>query len=173
MRIAALLALLAASPAQAAPCVPMAHFWSPALFARYPALPRKGPWRAPDVRRGEAHLYRTSLRRYSQGEPDFAGQFKIVENGCGTGAICPIFVDRSTGQVSFRPEMRVVTWMSGDMGTDHERLIHRRDSRLLVLVGARNEDDKTAGVSLYDWHASGPRLVRFVAQNRLCEERAQ
>ena len=168
---AALLLAVVVGPAQAS-CIPIARFQSPALFARYPAPAITGPWRAPDVRRGEAHAFRTTLRRYGQGEPGFAGRYTVVENGCGAGAICPAFVDRSTGRVSFVPALRVVTWLSGDLGDDHERLTYRRDSRLLVVVGARNERAATAGVSLYDWRGGGPRLIRFVAQRKLCRRSA-
>lgn len=166
---AALALLLAsmAAPVQAT-CIPVASFQSSAVFARYPVAAAHGPWRMPDVRRGEAHLYRTSLRDFGQGEPDFAGRFKVVENGCGAGAICPIFVDRLSGRVTFVPDLRVVTWMPGDLDSSHERLAFSRDSRLLVVTGARNEVEATAGVSLYDWRGGAPRLVRFVPQARLC-----
>jgi hypothetical protein len=168
----ATLALAAAwgGPAHAG-CVRIAHLWSPAVFARYPAATVKGPWRQPDVRRGEPHRFRTMVRLLGQGEPDFAGRYKVAKIGCGAGAACPAFVDRASGKVAFPPALRVLGILPVDLGAS-KTLTYRRDSRLLVLVGMRNEDERTAGASLFEWRGNRPHLIRFVPHRQLCVEEA-
>ena len=67
------------------------------------------------------------------------------------------------------PTLRVLSYMPVDLGAS-TRLTCHRDSRLMVLVGTRNEDERTAGVSLYEWREQGPRLIRFVPERQLCGE---
>jgi hypothetical protein len=153
-------------------CIPVARFLSPATFRHYPAKAAHGPWHAPDVRHGTAHLYRTRLREASRGQPDFAGRYKIVSIGCGAGTVCPAIVNKATGQVHFVPAFRSVGWVLSDFtgAKKVERLNYRRDSRLLVILGMRNETERTGGVTLYDWRDGRPHLVRFVPAARLCQE---
>ncbi|MET0308848.1 MAG: hypothetical protein ABW023_09095 [Sphingomonas sp.] len=172
--IAQLLALAALVPQPAGDCISVAQLLSSAGFRHYPAKASRGPWRAPDVRRGTARLFRTRLREDSRGAPDFAGHYKIVQIGCGAGTVCPAIVDKATGHVDFVPAFRSVGWVLSDFAGagDIERLTYRRNSRLLVLFGMRNEDERTSGVTLYDWRAGKPHLVRFVPAERLCQEDA-
>lgn len=170
-----LASLLAAIPSSAAPCLKVADLLANAPFARYPAKHLAGPWHAPDVSRGTAHLFRTRLREDSRGAPDFAGRFKMVAIGCGAGAVCPAIVDKGSGRVAFVPEFRSVSWLFSDVaGADSvDRLTYRRNSRLLVLFGARNEEERSGGVTFYDWRGGRPHLVRFVPEERLCLEEAK
>lgn len=171
-----LVAVLAPLPAMAADaCISVRSLVSPAVFARYPASAVRGPWRAPDVRKGDAHLFRTRLREDSRGSPDFAGRYKLVQIGCGAGTLCPAVVDKLSGQVIWAPQFRSVGWMFSDFrdADDVERLTYRRNSRLLVIFGARNEDERYAGVSYYDWRGGKAHLVRFVPAERLCAEEAK
>jgi hypothetical protein len=170
--VVALMTLLAAAiPMQAAArtrvCTSVDSLVSDATFRAYPASSESGRWRSPDVSRGEAHAYRTVLRAEGTGPPDFAGHFRVVRIGCGAGSFCPAFVDRSTGHVTFAPELRVISWMPGDpVGPD--RLVYRRDSRLLIVLAVRNENEHTAGATLYDWVGGRFRLLRFIPRSRLC-----
>lgn len=166
-RLAVFVSALACASSAQASCIPIETFWSPALFARYPVKSSQGPWRVPNVLGGEAHRFRTMVNRYGQGEPDFAGHYRILSLGCGTGSDCPIFVDRASGRVAFSPVLRVASLMPVDLGASR-RLTYRRDSRLLVLIGVRDEDEKTAGASLFEWRAGGLHLIRFVPRRRLC-----
>src|SRR5207253_2065862 len=122
-----------------------------APFDKYPARTVTRSWRVPDVRRGDAHLYRTALRGASAGPPDFAGIYRLVRLGCGAGSACPAFVNSETARVTFARELRVVSWMPNDLAPDDrsapERLTYRKDSRLLVVLGVRNEDARTSGTS--------------------------
>lgn len=169
----ALAATLAAPVRAVAPgrCVAIEDVATHVPFARYPAAASAHRWRGPEVRRGEAHLFRTVLREGSVGPPNFAGHYTVVEIGCGAGATCPAFVDRTTGRVRFAPGLRVVVELGGRIpaaGRDHQRLTYRRDSRLLVATGMPNEVESDAGVHLYDWHGGRLSLVRFVPAAALC-----
>jgi hypothetical protein len=146
------------------------------MFRRYPADANwRGRWRAPDVRFGEARRYRTNLRAEGAGPPDFAGRYKVVNHGCGAGMICPLFVNLETGAVRYVPALQSVEWnyeigdnVGKEIGIEDTRLVFRRDSRLLVALGTRNETKQLAGMTLYEWRDGGPRLVRFVPQRKLC-----
>lgn len=173
----ALASVILALPAEAASrdCVPVKQLLSTHAFQRYPAGSAHGPWRMPNVQQGTAHLFRTSIRADARGAPDFAGRYKVIQLGCGAGTVCPAFVDRVSGNVVFVPEFRNVSWVLSDFAgaKEVERLTYRRDSRLLVIFGSRNEDERTAGLSLYDWRAGRPHLVRFVPATKLCRENAK
>ena len=170
----ALIAAASSSQVAAAtkPCLSVATLIARAPFDRYPAHLSKGPWRAPDVRRGDAHLYRTLLRTEGSGSPDFAGHLKLVRIGCGAGTMCLAFIDRTSGQVTFAPTLRSVSWLYVDLiplgSPDLKRLTYRNDSTLLVVFGVRNEEDKTGGVTMCNWKNGAPHLVRFVPQRKLC-----
>lgn len=157
--------------APAATCVNLSDLVSPVAFARYPAEhATSATWRGPDVTRGRAHLYRTMLRENVSGTPDFAGHYTVVHIGCGAGLACPAFVDRRTGRVFFPPAIRSVYFLPADTepagATDP--LTYQADSRLLVILGARNEEDRTSGVTQYDWRDGNPRQLRFVPEASLC-----
>jgi hypothetical protein len=145
---------------------------SASRFRAYPVLIKASPpWRTPDVRRGEAHRVRTALRQQGKGPPDFAGYVKVVWIGCGTGSVCPAFVDLKAGRAIFPPALKVVSesFAIRDVpGIDDLRLIYRPDSRLLAVVGVRNEDNRLEGVYLYDWNDGQPKLIRSVPIRALC-----
>lgn len=180
MGLAAL--LLAGAPAvqseatTAPPCIPVAGLISPAAFRKYPAGPLlRGPWRRPDVRRGVAHRYRTVLREEGVGPPDFAGHLKVVSHGCGAGLTCPLFVDLKTGKVLYLPALGSVAQpydVADVPGIDDLRLVHRADSRLLVAVGARNESERLAGATMFEWRGDRLHLRRFIPDKALCLDSA-
>ncbi|WP_448662708.1 hypothetical protein ACG3SL_18955 [Sphingomonas sp. CJ20] len=167
-------------PASARPtarhCLSAASLFSPDAFGRYPAdADWRGVRRAPDVRRGNAHLYRTLIRQNARSAPDFAGHYKIVRAGCGAGMICPLILDLKTGRVWQIPGLKSVEWgysrardVERETGFEDSRLVYRRDSRLLVALGTRNEDPKLAGAIQYEWTDRGPQLLRSVPDSQLC-----
>jgi hypothetical protein len=166
--------MLAASSVEAEPCrATLAELTSDAMFARYPAkVSNRQIWRAPDVRTGQAHLFRTVLRTEGTSSPDFAGHYLIVRIGCGAGTICPAFLDRANGHVSFPSGLRSFSTLPLDFGPDdaefHDYLTYRLDSRLLVVLSNRNEDERTTGATLYDWRDDKLHLIRFIPKGALC-----
>ena len=158
-------------PTSSAACVKLSGLVSTAAFRRYAVHPAaQAVWRGVDVRKGQAHLFRTALRSQAVGLPNFAGHYTVARLGCGSGTVCPAFIDRANGHVLFLPAMKSVFALEGNEtpATGYDRLAYRRDSQLLVLLGAGNEDMRTSGVSLYRWNEGKPSLIRFVPEPSLC-----
>jgi hypothetical protein len=87
---------------------------------------------------------------------------------------CPFFVDLQTGKVTFDASLQSVNWNDAipDLpGIQDPRLIYRADSRLLAVVGIRNEDLRTSGISLFEWRVTGLNLIRYVPDSALCHYR--
>jgi hypothetical protein len=99
-----------------------------------------------------ARAYRTVLRRAISEGPDFAGHYKVAGWGCGTACGVFVVVNLATGRVII-PESFGSVYDDGFDGTgflpDSERLEgpvrYRRDSRLLVVLGAIDEDESRQG----------------------------
>ena len=118
---------------------------------------------------GDAHEFRTVIRREAASGPNFAGRYTIVRIGCGAGNVCPAIVDAGNGRVFFPPMTRVVSQLPFDAPVhDLERLNHRLDSRLLVVIGSLNEEPATAGFHELEWRGDQLRRVRFVPYAELC-----
>jgi hypothetical protein len=164
--------LPAARPRGGPHCTAVAQLVAMERLRQFRVRPSAGPWRSPDVSHGNAHAYRTVLKREGALPPDFAGHIRVVRIGCGAGSVCPAFADRSNGRVTFDPRLAVVSWMTEEPGVrqpaNSERLNYRRDSSLLVVLGVRNEEERTSGATLYRWTAGALHLVRFVPRNGLC-----
>ena len=74
--------------------------------------------------------------------------------GCGADCTQFAIVDGRNGEVLFDDEVRKVAdapWNPFD------RLTVRPDSRLVMLSGAPNQDDRRNGVAFYAW--TGDRLI--------------
>jgi hypothetical protein len=102
---------------------------------------------SPGVSSGQAHRYRTLLRREGSKPPNFAGSYRIVIWGCGTCCNEFAIVNSRTGDVFF-PSFIVACRTpieSDDVGIDF-----KANSRLLIITGARNE--KGGGRYFYEWN---------------------
>ena len=142
------------------------------VFARYPTKTPayKGTPVPPDVRTGEAHTYRTVIRDEAKAGPNFAGHFTIVRIGCGAATNCIAIVNAKTGQVHFSPKLKAATALLMDTGKARlATLNYTLDSRLLILAGEPNEDEKRAGMSYYLWDSGKLSLIHFVPAATLCE----
>jgi hypothetical protein len=172
--------LLALSSATAAPAdppqipvcsAPFGRLLADSVFRAYPVreAPRRTKWAAPSVKTGQARLYRTVIREEAKLGPDFAGHYKLVRIGCGAATVCVAMLDAATGKVSFPPKLKSATALLFDTGRiDVEILNYRRNSRLLIVAGSPNEDERRTGLSYYLWSAGELRLVRFVPAATLC-----
>jgi len=172
-----LLGSSAASARQGIPVcrAPFGRLLGDAVFRRYPAAPLPASTRLlpPDVRSGQARRYRTLLREDVRGAPDFAGHYALVRIGCGAATVCVAIADRLTGKVFFPPNLRSATALIYDTGKrDVSQLAYRRDSRLLIVAGSPNEDERSAGLSYYLWEAHRLKRIRFVPVRALCGSRS-
>ena len=180
--MAALLALMigsggSASAQDEAPCcstpcqAKFDQLLSDQVFRHYPAPQHASARRpaAPDVRRGDARLYRTVIRREARTGPNFAGYFTIIRIGCGAGVVCLAIADANTGKVFFPTELNSVAHLSEYEGGDDIRLNYRRNSQLLIIIGTRNEAPETTGMTSYVWRSGRLHLLRFVPVGELCK----
>ena len=141
------------------------------VFAHYPARKAIRELRpaSPDVRTGQAHLYRTVIREEAKSGPNFAGHYTLVPIGCGAATSCLAIVDAITGAVYFPTNLRSATALLMDTGKDDvQRLNYKLESRLLIVAGEPKEDEERAGLSYYLWGGGKLTLVRFLPAAKFC-----
>ena len=69
-------------------------------FSRYPAEKAiQEPYAEPMIVSPEAKHFRTVIRNGAQGEPDFAGRFRVVQWGCGSNCHLYALIDKKNGSV--------------------------------------------------------------------------
>ncbi|KAE8758700.1 MULTISPECIES: hypothetical protein [Paraburkholderia] len=78
--------------------------------------------------------YATRIREASRQKPNFAGHYVLASWGCGASCVSTVAIDAKTGRVTWLP-FTVCCW---DVDVQ-EPIEFRRDSRLLVVHGSRNE----------------------------------
>lgn len=107
----------------------------------------------------QARRYRTAIRGAAREPANFAGHFRVVTWGCGTDCRGFAILDRQTG-VAYTPPG--IDYVAGAPGNDEERVDFRRDSRLLVLNGLINDNEKLEAKHLYLWGGHQLTLLRRV-----------
>ena len=78
--------------------------------------------------------YATRIREASRQKPNFAGHYVLASWGCGASCVSSVAIDAKTGRVTWLP-FTVCCWDVHVQGP----IEFRRDSRLLVVHGSRNE----------------------------------
>jgi hypothetical protein len=143
-------------------------------FATFPAPVDAQRAPAPVVlSSAEARRYRTMLREGAAKGPNFAGHYTIVEWGCGSACVDWAIVDARSGRVFFFKMLRAVSGAHVDFGksadtADDDLLRYRRDSKLLIILGAPNEDEKREGIGFYRWDHDRLDQLSFVPRAKLC-----
>lgn len=174
-----------ASRAAAAPCLSVADEIAKApKFSDYPVPPPR-PFKParPDTNPRDAHQFRSALGEAAKQGPNFAGRYTIAGWGCGTSCLDWGVIDARTGKVTFDKARRVVLdlaseWKSNDdaiaryhaqgSDADFDLLAFRKDSALLVVLGAPGEDEARAGLTWLRWTGRRFEQVRFTPQSALC-----
>jgi hypothetical protein len=82
----------------------------------------------------QSRQYRTAIREAAKGTVNFAGHYIFATWGCGAGCVMAAAIDTVTGRVSSLP-FTVSDWPLDVT----EPLSWRADSRLLIVLGSRNE----------------------------------
>jgi hypothetical protein len=105
--------------------------------------------------------YRTQLRIAARQPPNFAGHYVVALWGCGMECAMGAAIDVRSGHVTWLPGT-VCCWLSGPDATapDAEPVRYRRDSRLLILTGLRNEHEGDWGEHYYT--IDGKRVVKLL-----------
>lgn len=174
-RIAIAALLLWATPAVASDClIHLADVPAPPRFVEFPAA-RGRPYTpaVPVLGSARARRFRTVLRDGAAARPNFAGHFTVVAWGCGASCTTAAIVDARTGNVSFPDALRAISAVhvadpADPLVSGYNSLRFRRDSRLLIVLGAPGEDDARDGVSYLAWRGTAMRLLRFVPRDRMC-----
>jgi hypothetical protein len=121
-----------------------------------------------------AREFRSQLRAAASGGPNFAGHYNIARWGCGAGCLMWGLIDERTGQVHFEPAIESIDAYAVDFDApDAASLNFRRDSRLLIILGAPNEDEARNGASFYVWNGRSFRLLKFVPASQACRPQAE
>lgn len=130
-------------------------------FREYPAVPSTSR-HAPLVAHGQAHTYRTEIRRQMSAGANFGGHFVLIQIGCGAGCTLIAVGDEQTGVVTFPPNLRLISW--ADWWHEPAGAEFREDSRLLIVHGRAGAEDAPTGISYYEWRDGKFALITFVAQ---------
>jgi hypothetical protein len=106
--------------------------------------------------------FRTRLREAARERPNFAGRYVVAAWGCGAGCRTGAVIDAGTGRVYRLPHHATLDY---DAGLDFEPVRFRRDSRLLIIFGARDEapdTDADFGTHYYVFERGRFRQIHFV-----------
>jgi hypothetical protein len=114
-----------------------------------------------------ARMFRTRIRTGAAEGPNFAGHYTIVGWGCGTSCTYWAIVDAISGAVFFAPDARVIAHNH----VDGDELSFRRDSRLLITVGAPDEDESREGIAFYVWNDRSLDKLAFISRAAVCAAR--
>jgi hypothetical protein len=129
------------------------------------AAPRAGKPPPLKLKSPEARRYATQLKRAYQSGPVFAGTYRLAAWNCGAGCTQFAMIDARSGEVRFDEEVRTVADAAWN---PFERLNFRPDSRLLMISGAPNEDERRNGVAFYDWDGERLILLKRYRYDQVC-----
>jgi hypothetical protein len=141
--------------------------FDPPTFERYLSEPVTQTPSAVDLTsHPNARRYRTVLRTQAAKGSNFAGHYTVAGWGCGTSCVQFAIIDTLTGRVYFPPHILSVSSDHVDMTKDEPAspfysLRYRTNSRLLVIVGALNDDDTREGIGYYEWTGMALKRVRW------------
>jgi hypothetical protein len=122
-----------------------------------------------------ARRYRTVFRQQVQKGPNFAGHYRVVVWGCGSSCASFAVVNLKTGRVldvEGAHSMSGVDFEVGDFltGTDSEDTTfrYRKDSKLLIAIGAPDEDAARGGVFYYLLGDERLKVIHFTPAKKTC-----
>lgn len=120
----------------------------------------------------DAITYKTQLRRWNREKVNFAGHYILATWGCGTECIQFMLIDAKTGKIYHPDSLSVIAgynlqdefYEADSILGGSGFLYFRKESELLILVGAPNEEEERRGISYYRWHGSRFELLKFIAK---------
>ena len=151
---------------------------NPPAFDHYPAKRVSGqPSKVDLASHPLAHRYRTMLRTQAREGANFAGHYAIAGWGCGSSCLQFAIIDSTTGKVYFPPDIVSVSTVHVDeTPTEPEPtfngLRYSASSRLLIVLGAANEDASREGIAYYEWTGKALERIRWFKSEKTdwCEE---
>ncbi len=130
------------------------RFESYPVAEKFNGKPAKVKLDSPDAR-----LYRIKLRENATNGVNFAGHFILATWGCGSDCVSLAVIDARTGKVYFDPSLESVGGFGYALG--EQRVQFRRNSRLLITVGAPN-DKGYVGRRYWVWKSNRFKLIRAI-----------
>ena len=114
-----------------------------------------------------SRMFRTVIREGAREGANFAGHYKVVTWGCGTGCVSLAIVDGRTGRVFFPANLLFmesdnIAYEEFGPADDSELLKLRLNSRLLVVIGGIDGNPALRGISYFVWQHDQLRRIRFV-----------
>jgi len=123
-----------------------------------------------------AKTYRTVLRQEITKGPNYAGHYRVAFWGCGSSCAMFAVVDLKTGSVITAREFTSVSgvhlaaddFLKGT-ASDGWGFRYKKDSSLLVVVGAPDENESRSGAYYFLIQGDGLRLVHTTSVNKNCK----
>lgn len=123
-----------------------------------------------------ARIFRTMLRLGAKEGPNFAGHFTIIGWGCGSSCLDFAIVDAKNGAVWFPPFGGIsavhLDTGEGEVQPAYLQLRYERDSSMLVVLGALNDDAATEGIFYFRWDGKRLHMLRRAMSKKEGCERA-
>lgn len=116
-------------------------------FSDFPSTAKYRGKNAPVKILAKDRMFRTRLKEASEKKPNFAGHYIFTTWGCGFECVMGAVIDANTGEVIPLP-FTVCCWGS-ETGEDFKPVEFRRDSKLVIFSGARNEQEGDNGRHFY------------------------
>ena len=124
----------------------------------------------------DAPRFRTVLSNGAKLGPNFASSYTIVAWGCGTSCLDLMVVDARSGKVYSTPDITAIstiyvadsTGHTAGMNDEFTGLRFRRDSSLLVVLGAAGANERGNGAAFYYWTGLNFSLLKFIPRSQAC-----
>lgn len=139
-------------------------------YKQFPAELYTGKMATPKPATKAAKEVKTQIEDGMTARPNFAGRYVITTWSCGTSCLQFAIVNAETGAV-YLPPFYVASGMNvgQEKLRDELPLQFKPDSRLLVVVGSRNENGE--GVYFYKWDNEKLTLIRSTMERKQKEAR--
>ncbi len=99
----------------------------------------------PKLVSSQERQFKTKIIEASRQRVNFAGHYVLSSFGCGASCIMSFALDKKSGEVAWLP-FTVCCW--DNVKVDAEPISYKKDSRLVIITGSRNEQGK--GVYYYE-----------------------
>ncbi len=115
-----------------------------------------------------AWRFRTVIRQGAAEGPNFAGHYTFVSWGCGSSCAAWAIVDSISGHVFMSRDFGALSTVFVGGDDPSFTISFRRDSNLMILFGAPNEDEEREGITYLVWNGHDMKVIRFISRTDLC-----
>ena len=130
-------------------------------FKDFPAKGEYAGKNAPVLITAKDRRYRTRLRAAAKEKPNFAEHYILTTWGCGALCLMGAVIDANSGKVHWFPHT-ICCWNEIERDESFSPIVFRRNSRLVVFTGIRNEQDGDQGAHFYEFGSTGFKYIRTI-----------